>query len=125
MSLLVAFALAQLLSFPQLPAGSEVRLVSPDLLTVHATGRVEEGVLALQGRLEPGAMLRMLVFPPDARPGARGEADSAAGVWSVRVGADGGDLWLTAPDLSEPVSLRSWLPRERGVELRLPEPAPR
>lgn len=120
MILLVAVMLAQALSFPQLAPGSEVRLVSSDLLTVHAVGRVEDGVLALEGEVEPGAGLRMLVFPPDADPDAGGAADGAAGVWSVRVDPAGDDLWLSAPDLAEPISLRTWLPRERGVELRMP-----
>lgn len=52
-SLLLAFALAlaPLPNLPFIPPGSEIRVVSPDLLTVYVVWQVEERNLVLQSKL--------------------------------------------------------------------------
>lgn len=115
------FVIAQA-AFPTLAPGSEVRLVSPDLLEVYAVGRVEAGRLTLEGRpLAPGTALRVLVFPPDADAGEMAAAASGAAAIAARVQADG--VWIVPEDGSEAVALRALL-AEQGIELALPGEAP-
>ena len=113
---------AQALVLPALAPGSEVRLVSPDLLEVYAYGTVEEGRLILQGvPLAPGTEVRLLILPPDAsaagRAAAAVAADEAGGpAPSGRAVED--DLLIVLGD-GEARSLRALL-AEQGIEVRLP-----
>jgi hypothetical protein len=113
---------AQAALLPALAPGSEVRLVSPDLLEVYAYGTVEEGRLLLQGvPLTAGTELRLLVLPPDASPAGRAAAAVAAdeaGVPAPTGRVVDGDV-LIVPIDGEPRSLRSLL-SEQGIVLRLP-----
>lgn len=112
------FLVAQAAVFPTLAPGSEVRLVSPDLLQVHASGRVEEGRLRLEGRpLVPGAELRVLVFPPGADAGEVAAAASGAAAISARAGT--GDVWIVPQDGGEPRSLNELLALQ-NIVLELP-----
>jgi hypothetical protein len=117
-ALLPWLAVLQAAALPTLTQGAEVRLVSPDLLEVHARGRLEDGTLRLEGRpLAPGARLRLLVFPPDADADALAEAASGARALEVRV--VGGEVWVAAGDGGEGASLRELLARQ-GIALVLP-----
>jgi hypothetical protein len=101
---------------PALTPGAEVRLVSADLLDVHAFGRVEAGRLRLEGSpLDPGAQLRLLVFPPGGDADAAARAASGARALEVRV-VDG-ELRVRGPDGD--VALRELLSRQ-GIELIAP-----
>lgn len=148
MLVLLALVALQPGMFPELTDGVEVRLVSRDLLTVHGNGRVENGVLRLEGALEPGAELRLLVFASESALGEDGEApaeegeareededdeaseegdDGAdgeeAGGWWVRVTPDGRDLLFREPGAapSEARSLRAYLREVHGITLELVE----
>ena len=115
------YLVAQVAVFPTLAPGSEVRLVSPDLLQVYASGRVEEGRLRLEGRpLVPGAELRVLVFPPGADAGEVAAAASGAAAISARAGQD--DVWIVPRDGGEPRSLSELLALQEIV-LELPAEA--
>lgn len=128
---LLALAALQMGPLPEMVEGAEVRLVSRDLLAVHATGRIEDGVMRLEGPLEPGAELRMLVFAAHGGPDAesdepRDDAPKESGGWWARVTPDGRDLMFreaTAPP-EEARSLRTYLRREFGVELVLVRDSP-
>lgn len=118
---------AQAALLPMLAPGSEVRLVSPDLLEVFAIGTVEEGRLLLEGApLPPGAEVRLLILPPDAGAAER----AAAAVAADEAGAPApsgrtvdGDVLIVTGD-GEARSLRLLL-AEQGIELRLPGEASR
>lgn len=103
---------------PALPVGTEVRLVSPDLLTVYASAQVEEHVLAFNALPPADTPIRVLIFPPDASRAERAAALSGALAMRGRVSPDGTDILLQLPNETEPRSLRELLWRERGVELR-------
>lgn len=118
MTLWHLFMIGQSVVFPTLTPGSEVRLVSPDLLRVHASGRLIDGVLDLQGDLPPGLEVRVLIFPPDAGPEDTAAALSGATALTARISESGDDVRILPPDGGEPVGWREELARQ-GVELRL------
>lgn len=121
--LLFWFLVAQ--TVPGLPAmapGTEVRVVSPDLLTVYAHARVADGRLVFEGGLVPGREVRVLIFPPDATEAEVAQALSGASALRARVALDGRDLLLTFPQLDGPLSFRKWLEEERDLGLELPRP---
>jgi len=101
---------------PSLPAGTEVRLVSPDLLTVYASARVQDTRLLFETPLPAGTELRLLFFPPDATEAERAAALSGARAISGRISVDGKDILLQFPDSDQPLSLRTLL-EQRGLEL--------
>lgn len=110
---------------PGLPAmtpGTEVRIVSRDLLTVYASARVQDGRLAFQGNLVAGREVRVLIFPPDATEAERAEALSGASALPARISDAGDDILLQFAELDGPVSFRLWLQDERGIDLALPRP---
>jgi len=113
----ILFLVAQtVMALPGLPAGTEVRLVSPDLLTVYASAQVRGGSLAFQLTPPAGTQLRLLIFPPDATQAQRAAALSGARVISGRVSVDGNDILLQFPNSDQPVSLRTLL-QDRGIVL--------
>lgn len=115
------FLLAQAAAWlPAFPVGTELRLVSPDLLTVYSSGRVtEDGHLVVDLPLAAGTELRLLVFAPDASDREKAEALSGARVVLGRVAGDRSDLLVRFPGAREDVSLRAWLAAERDILLVL------
>lgn len=115
------FLLAQVATWsPAFPVGTELRLVSPDLLTVYSSGRVtEDRHLVVDLPLDAGTELRLLVFPPDASDRDKAEALSGARAIFGRVADDRADLLVRFPASSEAVSLRAWLAGERDILLVL------
>lgn len=120
--LLFWFLVSQTL--PGLPAmmpATEVRVVSQDLLTIFASARVENGVLAFDAALTPGLEVRLLIFPPDATDQERAAALSGAQAL-VGWATPEGDLLVQFPELGGPISFRKWLQEERDLVLVLPVP---
>jgi hypothetical protein len=104
------------LGVPALPVGTEVRLVSPDLLTVYASARLQDSQLVFQTAPAAGTQLRLLFFPPDATQAERAAALSGARAISGRISVDGKDILLVFPESDQPVSLRALL-AQRGIAL--------
>jgi len=120
MSLSQLFFLLQIAALlPSMPSGTEVRLVSMDLMTVYASARVEAGDLLFSDFPPAGTEVRVLIFPPDAGSVERAAAISGARALTGRVSADGLDVMLDDPELDAPMSLREVLLREREVRLEL------
>ncbi len=121
MSLVQLFFIIQLaLQLPAMADGTEVRLVSRDLLTVYASATVVGGNLTFEEFPAPGTEVRVLIFPPDAGPAEQAEALSGAAALAGSVSLAGDDVMLVDPDLERPVSLRELLLHERNVRLVLP-----
>jgi hypothetical protein len=118
-----AFALSiLLLGLSQLPAfqaGTELRVVSPDLLTVYSSGRVQDGVLTIDLPLDAGTEVRVVAFAPGASDEQMALALSGGAALRGRVAPDRADIVLLLPEGSEPVSLREWLREEYGITLIL------
>ena len=121
--LLFWFLVSQTIAgLPQMPPGTEVRLVSRDLFTVYASARVEDGRLQFTTALQAGQELRLLIFPPDVSDQQRAEALSGAQAIPGRVSNDGQDILVEFRELDGPLSLRKWLAEERDILLIMPVP---
>lgn len=106
---------------PAMTPGTEVRLVSLDLLTIHATARVDEGVLRFQEPLPANLEVRVLVFPPGASDAERAQALAGGAAFRARVAPDGRDLLIQLEPSDDYRSLRDLLREQRGVTLLIPE----
>lgn len=119
MGALIGFLLAALAGLPPFETGAELRLVSPDLLTVYSSGRVQDDQLVIDLPLAPNTELRLLVFPPEATDEEVAAVLSGAAAIYGRVAEDRADILVRFPDREEHVSLRLWLQEERGITLVL------
>jgi hypothetical protein len=119
--LLLWYLIGQATAFlPAFPVGTELRLVSPDLLTVYSSGRVTpDRHLIVDLPLDAGTELRLLVFPPGATDVEKAEALSGVRAVLGRVADDRADVLVRFPGLDGPVSLRRWLADERQIVLVL------
>ena len=107
-------------SLPAFPIGTELRLVSADLLTVYSSGRVTaDRHLIVDLPLDAGTEIRLLVFPPDATDAEKAEVLSGLRAVFGRVADDRADILVRFPGLDAPVSLRRWLAEERDIVLVL------
>lgn len=121
--LLFWFLVSQTLAgLPQMPPGTEVRLVSRDLLTVYSSARVEDGRLEFNSSIEAGRELRLLIFPAGASDQERAQALSGAQAIPCRVSENGLDILVEFPELDGPLSFRKWLAEERDILLIMPVP---
>jgi len=112
--------IGQLLAvLPAMPDGTEVRLVSTDLLTIYATATVAGRELVFVDFPPAGTEIRVLIFPPDAGPAAVAQSLSTSRALVGRVSPDGTDILLTEPANLEPLSLKALLAREHHLILEL------
>ncbi len=102
---------------PAMSEGTELRIVSPDLLTVYAKATVEDGRLVFTEFPGPGTEVRIIIFPAESSPAERVDAMGSRALVG-RISPDGRDVLLTEPEALEPLSLRALLFRERGVLMR-------
>lgn len=106
---------------PAMSEGTQVRIVSTDLMTVFATAAVEGGRLVFTDFPPPGTEVRVLIFPPDAEPAAVVASLGTAKALVGRISVSGADVLLTEPESLEPLSLRELLSREHHVLLTIEE----
>ena len=106
-----------LADLPTFAAGTELRVVSPDLLTLYSSGRVEDGNLMIDLPLDVGTEVRLLVFGPDDDDAEIALALAGGTALYGHVADDRADILLRVGDLDEPLSLRTWLIEEHGSTL--------
>lgn len=124
--LLFWFLVSQTIAgLPEMMPGTEVRLVSQDLLTVFASARVDGRALTFEGPLEPGIEMRLLIFPPDASDKERAAVISGAHALVARIDDETNDILVHFVELDGPLSFRKWLWEERGLVLHLRKPEDR
>ncbi len=117
--LLFWFLVSQTLSsLPDIYSGTEIRLVSMDLISIYAEAKVENGNLILKGDLEPGQDIRLLILQPDANAQETVEALGNKALHAT-VSEDGTDLLLRFQELDGPISFKKWLSEERDIQFEL------
>jgi hypothetical protein len=121
MHFLLSLVLAQAaLILPLFGPGSELRFVSPDLLSVYASGSVSEDLeLRIDLPLAAGTEVRLVIFPPNADDAAMAEALAPASRHLGRVAEDRNDIDVLFAGAEGVVSLRAYLQEEYGVRLIL------
>lgn len=102
---------------PAMSEGTELRIVSPDLLTVYAKATVQGGRLVFTEFPGPGTEVRIIIFPAESSAADRVDALGARALVG-RISPDGRDVLLTEPESLDPLSLRQLLFTERGVRMR-------
>src|SRR5690606_35642245 len=78
---------------PAMSEGTELRVVSPDLLTVYAKATVMDGRLAFTEFPSPGTEVRVIIFPAESTPAERVDAMAARALVG-RISDDGRDVLL-------------------------------
>ena len=104
---------------PEMAPGTEVRLVSMDLLTIYASAQVEEGQLSFTGDIKPDSEVRVLILRQNATPQETVEALGQKALFA-RVSPEGDDILLTFEELDGPLSFGKWLEEERDITLHMP-----
>ncbi len=106
--------------------GTEVRVVSMDLLTIYASAQVQDSWLILEGKLEPDSTVRVMILRPDdaleeTAKNIYAKSDEAMSnkALRARISSDGEDILLSFEEIEGPLSFRRWLIEERGINLRL------
>ena len=117
--LLFWFLVSQTIAgLPDMAPGTEVRVVSVDLLTIHASAQIEDHWLILEGTFVAGSEVLILVLQPDASAQETVEALSNKAL-QARISPEGDDILVQFPELEGPLSFAKWLEEERDIFLRL------
>jgi hypothetical protein len=116
--LLFWFLVSQTIAgLPDMTSGTEVRIVSSDLMAMYASAQVNGQELILEGAMPPGTEIRVLILQPNATPEETAQALGQA--LSATVSPEGDDLYLEFQELEGPLSFKKWLLEERGIVLRI------
>ncbi len=117
--LLFWFLVSQTIAgLPDMPPGTEVRLLSSDLFAVYATAQIEDNQLILEGQLTPNTDIRILILQPNATAGETVEALGSQALFA-RISPEGDDILVQFEELEGPLSFGKWLLEERGIMLRM------
>ncbi len=117
--LLFWFLVSQTIAgLPDMPPGTEVRLLSTDLFAVYATAQIEDAQLILEGNLTPNEEIRILILQPDATASETVEAVGSQALFA-RISPEGDDILVQFEELEGPLSFGKWLLEERGIMLRM------
>ena len=117
--LLFWFLVSQTIAgLPDMPPGTEVRLLSSDLFAVYATAQIENNQLILEGQLTPNTDIRILILQPDVTASETVEALGSQALFA-RISPEGDDILVQFEELEGPLSFGKWLLEERGIMLRM------
>jgi hypothetical protein len=117
--LLFWFLVSQTIAgLPDMPPGTEVRLLSSDLFAVYATAQIDDNQLILEGQLTPNTDIRILILQPDVTASETVEALGSQALFA-RISPEGDDILVQFEELEGPLSFGKWLLEERGIMLRM------
>ena len=102
---------------PAMLPGTEVRVVSSDLLTVYTSAIVEDNNLFFDNVLEPNVEVQILILPPNSDPKAVNALEGQA--LHAFISPEGDDIILKFEDMEGGLSFRKWLAEERNIVLHL------
>jgi hypothetical protein len=116
--LLFWFLVSQTIAgLPDMAPGTEVRILSEDLMSMYASATVEDNELILTGSFPPETPFKLVILQPNPSPE---ETVQAAGqALPAMVSPEGDDLYLKFQELEGPLSFKKWLFEERGIVLRV------
>ena len=103
---------------PDMYPGTEVRVVSMDLITIYASASVDQDELILEGNMAPGSEVRLLILQPDANAQETVEALGNKAL-HARISPEGNDILLQFVELDGPLSFKKWLEEERDIKFTL------
>jgi hypothetical protein len=116
--LLFWFLVSQTIAgLPDMPPGTEVRLLSTDLFAIYASAQIEDDQLILEGQFIPNEEIRILILQPGITASETVEAGSQA--LFARISPEGDDILVQFEELEGPLSFGKWLLEERGIMLRM------
>lgn len=117
--LLFWFLVSQTIAgLPEILPGTEVRLVSLDLLTIYASAQVHENRLIMKGDFAADGEMRLLILQPDASPQAAVDALGNQALLA-HLSPRGDDILVQFEELDGPLSFKKWLREERGITLEI------
>jgi hypothetical protein len=117
--LLFWFLVSQTIAgLPDMAPGTEVRVVSTDLLAIYATAQIEDGQLILEGNLQPNEEVRILILQPNATPEETVEALGSQALFA-HISPEGEDILVQFQEIEGPLSFGKWLWEERSIMLRI------
>lgn len=117
--LLFWFLVSQTIAgLPDMTPGTQVRVVSTDVLAIYAAAQIEDNQLILEGNLQPNEEVRILIFPPNATPEETVEALGSQALFA-RISPEGDDILVQFQEIEGPLSFGKWLLEERGIMLRI------
>jgi hypothetical protein len=117
--LLFWFLVSQTIAgLPSMVSGTEVRIVSTDLLAIYATAQVTDERLTLEGSFQPNEEVRVLILQPDATPQETVEALGSQALFA-HISPEGDDILVQFQEIEGPLSFGKWLLEERGIMLRI------
>jgi hypothetical protein len=102
---------------PDMAPGTQVTVVSSDLMTPYASAQIEGNELLLEGAIPPETEIKVLILQPNATPEDKVQALGQA--LPAMLSPEGDDLYLKFQEIEGPLSFKKWLLEERGIVLRL------
>lgn len=121
--LLFWFLVSQTIAgLPDMHPGTEVRIVSADLLTVHASAQVQDNRLVLQGDIEADSEVRVLILQPNASAEETADALGSKALFA-HISPSGNDILVQFEEMGGPLSFEKWLKEERGITFSMPKKA--
>lgn len=116
--LLFWFLVSQTIAgLPDMAPGTEVRILSEDLMAMYASATVENDELILEGHFPLETPVKLVILKPNPSPE---ETVQAAGqALPAMLSPEGDDFYLKFQELEGPLSFKKWLFEERGIVLRI------
>jgi hypothetical protein len=116
--LLFWFLVSQTIAgLPDMAPGTEVKILSEDLMAVYASATIDESELILEGSFPVETPIKLIILPPNPSPEETVQA--AAQALPAVLSPEGDDLYLKFQELEGPLSFKKWLFEERGIVLRV------
>jgi hypothetical protein len=118
--LLFWFLVSQTIAgLPDMAPGTEVKILSEDLMAVYASATLENNELILEGSFPVDLPVKLIILPPNPTPQDQVQAISPGQALPAVLSPEGDDLYLKFQELEGPLSFKKWLFEERGIVLRV------
>jgi hypothetical protein len=118
--LLFWFLVSQTIAgLPDMAPGTEVKILSEDLMAVYASATIAGDELILEGSFPTETTVKLIILPPNPTAEDQIQAISPSQALPAVLSPEGDDLYLKFQELEGPLSFKKWLFEERGIVLRV------